>query len=376
MKYATNYYLLILVILLFIVACAKKTTQIETIDGITIYKNSQNPANINFTISFKEEFVIPYDPATTDTTNRQIRSFLMLTTDSDGKIFVADNYSCNIKIFDKKGNYLKTFGKKGNGPGEITNLASLFIAKDTIYVSDQFNKSISLFNKQGEYIKSLYTGKQMGFAFPVSDNYFVCSTINGVELKNKVVILSKLVLSSKKFNYIKTLDSISTDYNPSQLNLADLVFPFAFDNSGNMFTALISEDRYEIKKNDSTGKLVGKISKPFSKTEIDSMQKKIIRANSNAENIENEFSKKAYNKAIHGIWTDKDNRLWVLPAKKVSDNCLYFDVFENSIYQNTVKVDFCNTVPSLFMLTNWTFSGKYLFWNDTKKNQIRVFSYN
>lgn len=358
-----------------IIGCGRKTTKIEKIDGVTIYTNSQKPANSDFAISFKEEFVIPFIPTTNDTTNRQIYSCLTVTTNSEGKIFVADNYSCNIKVFDEKGNYLKTLGNKGNGPGELTNLASLFIRNDTIYVYDKSKRNITSFNSQGKYLKSIFYDTRMEFVFPVLDNCFVYNTVAGVESKNKVDLLSKLVFSSKKLDPIKTLDSTLTQFNPNQLNPADFIFPFTYDKVGNMFTALISEDKYEIKKFDKTGKLIERIKKSYLKTEIDTLQMEIIRKNSNA-GVENKFSKKAYNKAIHGIWIDKTNRLWVLPAKKVTDNCLYFDVFENSIYQNTVKVDFCDTEPSFQMSLNWIFSGKYLFWIDVKNNQIRVFSYN
>jgi len=117
-----NIVIISLMFFCLIIGCGKKTTKIEKIDGITIYTNSQKPANSDLTIPFKEEFVIPYIPTSKDTSNRQIHSFRVLTTNSEGKIFVADNYFCNVKIFDEKGNYLKTFGNKGNGPGELTQL--------------------------------------------------------------------------------------------------------------------------------------------------------------------------------------------------------------------------------------------------------------
>lgn len=41
--------------------------------------------------------------------------------DNNENIYVLDWADCSVKLFDKMGNFIKKYGKKGKGPGEITN---------------------------------------------------------------------------------------------------------------------------------------------------------------------------------------------------------------------------------------------------------------
>ena len=41
------------------------------------------------------------------------------TADKKGNMYVGEMYDAHIKQFDELGNYIKSFGKKGAGPGEF-----------------------------------------------------------------------------------------------------------------------------------------------------------------------------------------------------------------------------------------------------------------
>jgi streptogramin lyase len=59
-----------------------------------------------------------------------------------------------ILKFDRDGNFIKTFGKKGKGPGEFDLPHSLvFDAKGLLYIADRNNARIQVFDADGNYIR-------------------------------------------------------------------------------------------------------------------------------------------------------------------------------------------------------------------------------
>jgi DNA-binding beta-propeller fold protein YncE len=71
--------------------------------------------------------------------------------DSDGKVYIADDYLNRISIFDKDGNFLSKWGTAGSGNGELNGPASLAIRDGALYVSDAKNHRIQKFSLDGKY---------------------------------------------------------------------------------------------------------------------------------------------------------------------------------------------------------------------------------
>ena len=71
---------------------------------------------------------------------------------SNGNIFVGDRGSMHIKMFSAEGEYLKTLGQEGQGPGEFARLSGITIAGDVLLVSDTGNRRFSIWTLDGEFI--------------------------------------------------------------------------------------------------------------------------------------------------------------------------------------------------------------------------------
>ena len=71
---------------------------------------------------------------------------------SNGNIFVGDRGSMHIKMFSPEGEYLKTLGQEGQGPGEFARLSGITIAGDVLLVSDTRNRRFSIWTLEGEFI--------------------------------------------------------------------------------------------------------------------------------------------------------------------------------------------------------------------------------
>jgi sugar lactone lactonase YvrE len=87
-----------------------------------------------------------------------------LTTPSDvivepnGDIFVADGHggdtNARIVKFSSDGKFVKTWGKKGSGPGEFDTPHALALdSKGRLFVGDRNNNRIQIFDQDGNYIE-------------------------------------------------------------------------------------------------------------------------------------------------------------------------------------------------------------------------------
>jgi sugar lactone lactonase YvrE len=75
----------------------------------------------------------------------------------NGDIFVADGHGGNtnarIMKFTKDGKFIKTWGKKGSGPGEIDIPHTLAMdSRGRLFVGDRQNNRIQIFDQDGNYL--------------------------------------------------------------------------------------------------------------------------------------------------------------------------------------------------------------------------------
>jgi len=77
-----------------------------------------------------------------------------IKTDGKQNIYVMETGNHRIQVFDKQGKYLRTIGKKGQGPGEFNLLTSIDIDERNtrIYVADKNGRRIILFDLEGNYL--------------------------------------------------------------------------------------------------------------------------------------------------------------------------------------------------------------------------------
>lgn len=78
-----------------------------------------------------------------------------LTVDDDGRIWVADRLAATIHVFDAGGRFVRTVGRRGEGPGELQAPLALAQAPDgTIWVSDPRTGRYEVFDTSGDYVTS------------------------------------------------------------------------------------------------------------------------------------------------------------------------------------------------------------------------------
>jgi hypothetical protein len=89
--------------------------------------------------------------------------------DAAGNIFISDGYgNARIAKFDKDGKFVKSWGSRGNEPGQFDTPHSLAVdARDKVYVADLGNKRIQVFDDDGTF-KAQFAGVGAPWAICIS----------------------------------------------------------------------------------------------------------------------------------------------------------------------------------------------------------------
>ncbi len=80
-----------------------------------------------------------------------------VAVDSDGNLFVSDTLNNRVEIFDADGNFIRTFGKNGDGPGYFARPKGIAVDSDGhVWVADAVQDRLQVFTQEGRLL--LYMG--------------------------------------------------------------------------------------------------------------------------------------------------------------------------------------------------------------------------
>jgi DNA-binding beta-propeller fold protein YncE len=80
-----------------------------------------------------------------------------VTWDAAGNTYISDGYvNSRVAKVDKEGNWLKSWGEPGSGPGQFNVPHSIAAdAQGNIYVADRGNRRIQVFDGDGKFLRQL-----------------------------------------------------------------------------------------------------------------------------------------------------------------------------------------------------------------------------
>jgi len=148
--------LLVTAVIVILVACARfeeKNYTVEVIGGVkhihNLFPKFKDKPKIML------DFVWKIGELEENDENYQFFNAFDASMDKDGNIYVMDSGNHRIQVFDPAGNYLKTIGREGKGPGEFQVLFSMDINDDgNLYIYDSGKRSMERFDREGKFIKS------------------------------------------------------------------------------------------------------------------------------------------------------------------------------------------------------------------------------
>jgi hypothetical protein len=134
--------------------------KIKTENGIPVVYNPKEPVAIKgqpTKIILKEDLTIGKD---TEDVNYMFSGLQHMQVDEDEYMYAADWKETKIKVYDKNGKHVRSFGRKGQGPGEIGLPFYLGIFQgNKIVVNDQMNGKFIIYSREGELLKEIPMGK-------------------------------------------------------------------------------------------------------------------------------------------------------------------------------------------------------------------------
>ncbi len=150
------YFLVLTLVLIFLVGCGTKEpgeeypAEIKTVDGVKVVANPDFPKEGTIHYSMEEELSIGVLEGDEEYMLNMPQD---IKIDKDGNIYVLDWGDACINVYDEKGIYLRTIGRKGQGPGEFDLPAYYDISPDgRIFIMDTRNRRAVIFGVEGEYL--------------------------------------------------------------------------------------------------------------------------------------------------------------------------------------------------------------------------------
>jgi len=247
--------------------------------------------------------------------------------DNEENMYILDFLEAHIKVFKKSGEYLKTIGRKGQGPGEIQRAINIYITPgNEILINDRGARYFHFLTLGGEYIRSIYQGR---LSRPLVD------TQNNIVARQTIMDTAEVRFVLKKFD--------------SELNDLFEIFSYEYKVNPNVYDVYPPQcywgvrsddsivwgfgDKYEFQILDRNGQVIQKIIKDPNPVEITEEDKQEwVRSVFGESGVPSgvKVNWKKYHNAFQFLNTDDEGRIFVQTYEKIADGIgYYYDVFDS-----------------------------------------------
>ena len=309
--------------IIFFTGCQKQTSAwqgtITEDNGVTLVKNPKEPIYESEVFKLKEELAISETPEREEVIFSQIRS---IDVDKSGRIYILDQGEAHVYVFDPDGNYIKSIGKKGQGPGELHMPFTMTVTNNQKLMVEDFRREINFYTLEGDFIREIKTAKEAALRIFMNSrgNFF-----------GTVIVYDE---EDPRYEVRK--------YDPQMNRLASLgksPLPNARNEGFNPFGGAVmyavryddhvicgSPEKYELEVFDLEANLEMKIIKDYdpveiTKQEIDEVMEEIPQGM--------EVSIPKYHNPFQWFGTDDEGRIFVRTHEQVKEGeGFYYDVFD------------------------------------------------
>ncbi len=153
---------IVLLLIIIQINCTSKTETytIAEINGIRHIHNRAPAWGENCRLDL--ELIGKFGELDSDNESLQLYRPTDLVVDSKGDLYILDAGNFQVKKFSSTGEFLFSFGSKGQGPGEFQTPFGMEIdEQDNIYIADYANNVIHMFDSRGELIRGIKSEKSL-----------------------------------------------------------------------------------------------------------------------------------------------------------------------------------------------------------------------
>ena len=314
---------------LFSTLLLAQEVKIEKKDGVVVVHNPKKPVDLPglpSTLKLREDLRIGIESGDENYMFSQLNS---IQVNDEEKIIVYDGKEVSIKVFDRDGKFIRKFGQKGQGPGEIQRPYRISLADDnTITIMDSGNNRFSYYSIEGECIKEIPTGKYRPYDAKADSR----GNIYGFVLILGKKVTQDLVKFNQEFKPTRTITSREMPKEPPPADLMELI---RFHVLKDDYFIWGRTYEYEFNILDKNGKLIRQIIKDYNPIRI------------TKDNLIDEFKRRYPGKKIppkvpripdhfpnhfpifEDFLCDDEGRIFVRTYERDEEDNVYYDVFDS-----------------------------------------------
>jgi hypothetical protein len=320
--------ILFIPIFILVISCQQQKAEwrgtIEEVDGVTVVKNPKEPMYGEDVFSLDEGLSIGEAEGKEEYMFSQI---IDVGVDDEENIYILDFLESHLKVFNKSGEYLRTVGRRGQGPGEIQRAMNIYITHgNEILINDRGARYFHFITLGGQYIRSIYQGRM---SRPKVD------TQNNIVARETVMNTNEVRFILKKFdsemNELFTIFSYEREPSPGVLNLFAPRCYWEINKNDTIIWGYA--DKYEFQIHDSDGRLIRKIIKDYSPVIITKEEKQEWTESRYGEQgvpPDIKVSWKPHHNVFQFMNVDDEGRIFVQTYEKAADGSGYYcDVFDS-----------------------------------------------
>ena len=353
-------------VLLLSFSCAKKTeseASVEVIDGVEYVHNTETPLHPDRSVIFEEELSIGGEEC------EMLSRPMNLAVDNEGCIFIADSQDQSIKVFGPDGEFIRSIGRKGEGPGEFSYVGyQTFLPDGMLLVMDSMASRLSLFDTEGVFLWGYHWTHRPGRSLYVTDSScvlleYVFGEGDDALADRKLFVKQYDFEGNEILNFGEFRAEEMKIHRESRAGGGGIMFGISVPHSPHSIFAADQvrhslyhcvNDEYRIEVFDGDGKVIRRIDRPYEVLPFTSKDAEEFRSryaeSENMKKMVQGMSMPAVKTITPRMLVDEEGNLWVETyEKKEADDKDFtaYDIFNpDGFYEAKVWVD---VRPNIFM---------------------------
>jgi len=291
-------------ILLLVISCSREATYTEeVIDGVRHVHNITPKWGDDVKVEL--EFVLQYGDLMAEDEDYQFYRPIDVNIDSDGNLYILDSGNFQVKKFDRKGNFINSWGNKGQGPGEFGFSSKIEIDRDDkIYVGDEGNRVVNIYDTEGNYFDRINYKNVAPQKMIILENGNVAANFQNFVIGGKESPPTIVSVIDREGNLITEMIN-RKEYDDGLMPVLGNIIYMTKNANDDLWVTFLGQNRIE--KYSSTGDMLLKIDRILDYDESETAEMKEVTG-SDGEN----FFTMDFNNFSTNIQLDHKNRIWVL----------------------------------------------------------------
>ena len=249
--------------------------------------------------------------------------------DKNNNIYILDGFESTISIFNENGEFVKTFGRAGQGPDEFIRPYALVIRKDKMYVFQGWfqYKIVSL---EGEFVSAGRIQIENPLKYKIiRDDFYVFRGKTDQTFTKLEFILLKI----EGDDFTKSTELFKYEYPPGFAGLShELVWNWLLiSDSGEFYFPEDNLSKYSIIKYDKEGRPELIFNRKYSKQEYSKEAKDRFYSLYERQIKKGDMELPQSPPVVRKIFQDNKRNIWVISGETYEDNL-------NPDYENTIDI--------------------------------------